>query len=168
MKDKKKLTTKQKGVLQYIKTTLCTRGYSPTIREIADYFDFSVKAAYDYVAVLQNKGYIKTTKGMARSITVTHNTLNSDKDNKYAIVSCDCFERTHMHTKIFVERVHEIEEPHLYIPQPADPYYLNADYDINEIKTKEPVYYQINACPFCRKDIVFKNTEEQTDKKEKN
>ena len=46
----------------FIKTYITSHNYPPTIREIAEHFAISVKGAYDHVAALKKKGYIKSDK----------------------------------------------------------------------------------------------------------
>ncbi len=63
------LTVKQKAVLQFIVDTQDENGFGPTIREIADRFDFAaLKGATNHLDALSTKGYIKRTKN-GRSIT---------------------------------------------------------------------------------------------------
>jgi repressor LexA len=47
-------------VLAFISGYIDTHTYSPTIREIADHYEISVKGAYDHVAALKKKGRIKS------------------------------------------------------------------------------------------------------------
>ncbi len=63
------LTVKQKAVLQFIVETQDENGFGPTIREIANRFDFAaLKGATNHLDALSTKGYIKRTKN-GRSIT---------------------------------------------------------------------------------------------------
>lgn len=64
------LTDKQQAVLDYINDTIQDLGYSPTVREIGDYFGITVKGSYDHVLVLVKKGYIEMTYNRARTIRV--------------------------------------------------------------------------------------------------
>ena len=58
----KELTQRQQEILTFISDYINTHTYPPTIREIADYFSFSVKGAHDHVAALKKKGCIKGDK----------------------------------------------------------------------------------------------------------
>jgi len=59
MSDKSKITKKQKAVLEKIHGFILEKGYSPTIREVAQAFGFSSpKGAADHIGALERKGYI--------------------------------------------------------------------------------------------------------------
>jgi repressor LexA len=58
----KELTERQREVLTFIRDYIQAHTYPPTIREIADDFEFSVKGAHDHVGALKKKGYIKGDK----------------------------------------------------------------------------------------------------------
>jgi repressor LexA len=64
----KELTKRQGEVLSFIRNCINTR-YPPTIREIADHFDISVKGAYDHLAALKKKNRIRMDRG-SRTIEV--------------------------------------------------------------------------------------------------
>ncbi|GHT97545.1 LexA repressor [Spirochaetia bacterium] len=64
----KELTQRQQKVLVFITEYINAHEYAPTIREIADHFEVSVKGAYDHVAALKKKGHIA---GGERSRTIT-------------------------------------------------------------------------------------------------
>jgi repressor LexA len=65
----KELTPRQREVLIFITEYISTYTYSPTIRDIADHYEISVKGAYDHVAALKKKGRIKADRG-PRTLTV--------------------------------------------------------------------------------------------------
>jgi len=66
------LTKKQKKVLDYIAGRL-KNGYSPTVREIADFFGFSSTGTVrDYIKALERKGYISRKKKIARGIRLNN------------------------------------------------------------------------------------------------
>ncbi|MDR1949783.1 MAG: transcriptional repressor LexA [Spirochaetaceae bacterium] len=58
----KELTQRQREVLQFITEYINAHSYPPTIREIAEHFDVSVKGAYDHVTALKRKGLIRGDK----------------------------------------------------------------------------------------------------------
>ena len=66
-----KLTCKQQNILDYLKECIENNGYTPTIREIADYFNYkSTNAVNDHLQALIKKGYINKKSGAARTIMI--------------------------------------------------------------------------------------------------
>lgn len=64
------LTERQADILEYLKNRI-KGGQPPSLREIMTKFKFKgIRAAEDHLKALQEKGYIKKIKGMARSIEV--------------------------------------------------------------------------------------------------
>jgi repressor LexA len=51
--------------------------YSPTVQEIAVFYGFSVKAAFDHINALKKKGYIRMTGRAHRSIEIVKNPQNA-------------------------------------------------------------------------------------------
>jgi len=68
----KEPTQRQKDVLDFITEFLRAHSYPPTIREIADHFTVSVRAAYDHVTALKRKGLIKIEDKRSRTMELTH------------------------------------------------------------------------------------------------
>ncbi len=66
----RQLTDRQKAVASFISTFIKENNYAPSVRDIADHFQFSVKAAHDHLKALEAKQVIKTTGGVSRSIEV--------------------------------------------------------------------------------------------------
>ena len=66
----KALTNRQSEVLEFIKEYKNKNSYLPTIREIAECFKISVKAAYDHVKALEKKKVIKCNLRRSRSIEI--------------------------------------------------------------------------------------------------
>lgn len=64
----KRVTEKQRQVLQFIAEYCDELGYAPAIRDIAGAFNCSVKGAYDHVVALEKKGLIDRAKNRSRSI----------------------------------------------------------------------------------------------------
>jgi repressor LexA len=58
----KDLTARQREVLSFIRKCINDH-YPPTVREVADHFDISVKAAHDHLAALKKKGRICIGRG---------------------------------------------------------------------------------------------------------
>ena len=66
----KKLTTKQENIFNFIRDSIKSSGYPPTVREIGDQFNITVKGAYDHVKAIEKKGFIKTEKNKSRAIVI--------------------------------------------------------------------------------------------------
>ncbi|MDR2177483.1 MAG: transcriptional repressor LexA [Treponema sp.] len=66
----KELTARQKEVLNFIDSFKQEHSYSPTIREIADYFEMSVKGAHDHVIALKKKGSLRLQNRCSRTMEV--------------------------------------------------------------------------------------------------
>ncbi|MBN1525560.1 MAG: transcriptional repressor LexA [Spirochaetales bacterium] len=66
----KGLTKRQKSILDYIKQYILSHKYPPTIREVAERFDISVKGSYDHIKALEKKKFIKCTGNRSRAIEV--------------------------------------------------------------------------------------------------
>jgi repressor LexA len=64
----KGLTQRQKQVLEFIKHYIRTFRYPPTIREVAEHLQISVKGAYDHLKALQKKEVIKCNLNRSRAI----------------------------------------------------------------------------------------------------
>ena len=56
----KQLTQRQQEVAQFIENYMDSNGYAPSVRNIADHFGFSPKAAYDHMTALKKKNVINT------------------------------------------------------------------------------------------------------------
>ena len=64
------LTDRQKEVLDYIANFTDENVYPPTVREIGEHFDISLRAVQDHVAALQRKGYLTQSQRRSRSLKV--------------------------------------------------------------------------------------------------
>jgi len=64
----KRVTDKQREVLQFIHDFIDGNGYAPSIRDVAGKFDCSVKGAYDHVVALEKKTLIERARNRSRSI----------------------------------------------------------------------------------------------------
>ncbi len=64
------ITEKEKEVLNFIKNFIKEKGYSPTIREIALFFNIAPKNAHKYLKQLEKKGAIKRSKKISRGISL--------------------------------------------------------------------------------------------------
>lgn len=62
------LTPKQLRVLTYLRDFSRSKGYAPTMQEMADEFKVSKVTVFEHVAALQKKGYLKRSRHKARSL----------------------------------------------------------------------------------------------------
>lgn len=74
----KGLTKRQLEVAQFIESYIDTNGYAPSVRNIADNFGFSAKAAYDHMVALKRKNIIKTADNLPRGLALVKRTNPSD------------------------------------------------------------------------------------------
>lgn len=66
------LTTKQRKVLDFIKSFMTSEMRPPTIREIAAHFHFtSFRTVQDYLNAIERKGFIRILRGLSRGIELT-------------------------------------------------------------------------------------------------
>jgi len=65
-----KLTIKQKKTLEAIEYFIEKYKYSPTYREIAKLLNIDVSQVFKSVMLLEEKGYVSTKNGKARSIII--------------------------------------------------------------------------------------------------
>lgn len=72
----KQLTTKQEKIFEFIKVSIKDSGFPPTVREIGDKFNITVKGAYDHIKAIEKKGYIRTEQNKSRAIVV----LNAEEE----------------------------------------------------------------------------------------
>jgi len=68
----KELTDRQKQVITFIANYIKKNSYPPTIREIADHFEISVKGAHDHITALRKKGHLKQVDKRPRTMGLTH------------------------------------------------------------------------------------------------
>ena len=63
------LTGRQRLIFDFIRQKIYG-GLPPTLREIADHFGFSVKAASDHLHAVMKKGYITSDNGRPRTLSL--------------------------------------------------------------------------------------------------
>jgi repressor LexA len=80
----KGITDRQKEVAEYISLFITENGYAPSVRDIADHFGFSVKAAHDHLRALEKKEIIRTARGISRSIEL----LDESYSQKSETIRC--------------------------------------------------------------------------------
>lgn len=66
----KQITQVQKNVLNYIADFIEENSYPPTVREISEHFEKSIRAVQDNLVALQKKGFISLTQRKSRSIRI--------------------------------------------------------------------------------------------------
>lgn len=62
------LTDKQQKIYEYIRSRIHDSGIPPTVREIGDNFNITVKGAYDHLKAIEKKGFIRCEQNKSRSI----------------------------------------------------------------------------------------------------
>ncbi len=67
---KKKLTARQEQILRFIIEYIQDHERPPTIRDIAEFFKFTVKGAYDHLLALERKEWIARDSKHSRGITI--------------------------------------------------------------------------------------------------
>ena len=77
----KELTERQREILQFISTYIRRHSFPPTIREIGQHFEISVKGAHDHVIALKRKGHIR-----ADSRSRTMELIHPDTRDRSAVV----------------------------------------------------------------------------------
>ncbi len=65
-----KQTKRQTEILSYIARYIKLNGFSPTLKEIGDNFEITVKGASDHIRALEKKGLISQRKGLSRTIRI--------------------------------------------------------------------------------------------------
>ena len=74
------LTDKQLAVYEFIKDTIRTRGYGPTVRDIGEAFGIrSPNGVMCHLRALEVKGYIRRGKNKARAIEVAQERVEEDR-----------------------------------------------------------------------------------------
>lgn len=92
-------TKRQEEVLEFIKDYLSENKFPPTIREIANHFEISVKGAYDHIKALEKKGYIRCNQNRSRAIEV----LNASPDEEERVLQIPILGKVAAGTPIFAE-----------------------------------------------------------------
>jgi len=67
---RKKMTTKQQKIFDFIVKHVKDIGYPPTVRDIAGEYKMSSKGAYDHMLAIEKKGYIKRDPTKPRAIEI--------------------------------------------------------------------------------------------------
>ena len=78
----RKLTNRQKEVIEFIKKYHKKYRVSPAIRDIASNFNISVKGAYDHLIALEKKNVIFRHNGLSRNIIFNEDYADPKEKNK--------------------------------------------------------------------------------------
>ncbi len=74
-----KLSDKEKAVFKYIRSTIRSYGYAPSVRDICSAVGIkSTSTVHSYIKKLEEKGYINRVDGKSRAMTVS-GTKNDDE-----------------------------------------------------------------------------------------
>jgi repressor LexA len=111
----KRVTDRQRDVLEYIAKYHDEHGYSPSIRDIAASFDCSVKGAYDHVVALEKKGLIDREKNRSRVILLAQRGRQLLKISEPARIPV--IGRIAAGAMTYADQIPEVEE---YITTPSD------------------------------------------------
>jgi len=74
----KDLTSRQKEVFDFIRNYIDRHSFPPTIREVASYFEVSVRGAYDHVKALEKKGWINGNRNRSRALEIVQSHSSED------------------------------------------------------------------------------------------
>ncbi len=66
----KSLTEKQEIIFRFIQEKIREFGFPPTVREIGERFNITVKGAYDHLKAIEKKGYIRCAQNKSRAIEI--------------------------------------------------------------------------------------------------
>ncbi|HOD13272.1 MAG TPA: transcriptional repressor LexA [Spirochaetota bacterium] len=78
--NQKEMTIKQEKIFEFIKFKIKESGFPPTVREIGEKFNITVKGAYDHVKAIEKKGYIRTEQNKSRAIVVLNQEIEVPVD----------------------------------------------------------------------------------------
>jgi len=68
----KEMTKRQQQVLNFIAEYIRKQSFPPTVRDIADHFEISVKGAHDHITALRKKGHLKQADKRPRTMGLTY------------------------------------------------------------------------------------------------
>ena len=66
-------------LLEAIEYFINENGYSPTVRELSKILNIDIKPVFEKLIILENKGYISTVNGKARTIKVLKHIESDEK-----------------------------------------------------------------------------------------
>jgi repressor LexA len=130
----KQLTEKQEKILDFIKYNIKESGFPPTVREIGEKFNITVKGAYDHVKAIEKKGHIRTEQNKSRAIVI----LDEEDEIPVDAINIPLLGRIAAGTPILAE---ENIETHLCFPQSM---FRSGDYFALNIKGDSMIEGGIN------------------------
>lgn len=72
-----KISTKQREILEYIKSEILSKGYPPTVRDICDAVDLkSTSSVHSHLETLEKNGYIRRDPTKPRAIEIMDDNFN--------------------------------------------------------------------------------------------
>jgi repressor LexA len=122
----KKITAKQLLVLDFIKEFSYDNGFSPTIKEIADFFSITNRAVQDHLLALEKKGYITKENNKGRTININKDITEFESQNSEIFFQKKSYENSNIVNVPLLGQVaagvpilaaQNIED---YIPMPKD------------------------------------------------
>ena len=75
----KGITDRQKEVLDFISGFAEENSFPPTVREISEHFQISIRAVQDHILALQKKGFLSQSQKRSRSIRVLSDTKDKEQ-----------------------------------------------------------------------------------------
>lgn len=75
----KGITDRQKEVLDFISGFAEENSFPPTVREISEHFQISIRAVQDHILALQKKGFLSQSQKRSRSIRVLSDTRDKEQ-----------------------------------------------------------------------------------------
>ena len=82
----KLLTGKQQRVYEFIRQQVSRMGFPPSVREIAQTFEISTRAAYDHLRAIEKKGFIRRDPMKPRAIEIMGNKVNPNAMSDEAVM----------------------------------------------------------------------------------
>jgi repressor LexA len=68
----KEMTKRQQQVLNFIAEYIRKQSFPPTVRDIADHFEISVKGAHDHITALRKKGHLRQADKRPRTMGLAY------------------------------------------------------------------------------------------------
>ncbi|GAG54864.1 unnamed protein product, partial [marine sediment metagenome] len=93
----KKLTKRQNQILEFIISFIKKNSIAPSIREIADYFNFTAKASFDHLIALEKKGEI-SRNGLSRGLIV-HKIKIDSKISRDVVINFNKLSKTNSYMR---------------------------------------------------------------------
>lgn len=84
--EERKITDRQKEVLEIIYNFIRKTGYSPTIIELSNILNVNIKTCYEFIKRLEVKGLIERVKGSSRTISLTKEAYSLLKERKIPVL----------------------------------------------------------------------------------